>query len=241
VRTATTLVLASALLGCAGEEILHGLEEPQANEVLVALDERGVPATKEREEGADARWRVEVARGDATRARRILSERDLPRERPPGFADVFSNGSMIPTSTEEHALYLHALAGELARSVEAIDGVVEARVHLGLRQADPLRPGERASPRGAVLVKCRAAACPAVRDLEPGIRAIVAGAADGLDAGAVSVVFAEAAESTASAPRERPRVSALLVGLAAAAALAAVAVALATPSVRARLRREVTS
>jgi type III secretion protein J len=233
VRIGTTLILTAALAGCAGEEILHGLDEPQANEVLVALDERGVRASKEREDGAEGRWRVEVPRGDAARAHRILSERDLPRDRPPGFADVFSKGSMIPTPTEEHALYLHALGGELARSVEAIDGVVEARVHLGLRQPDPLRPGERPAPRGAVLVKCRAAACGAVRALEPGIRAIVAGAVDGLDAGAVSVVFAEASESPTPAARDRPRASSILVALAVAAALAAIAVA--TPIVRARL------
>jgi type III secretion protein J len=235
-RTAMLLVM---LAGCAGEEILHGLDERQANEVLVALDDRGIVATKAREDGADESWRVEVAHGDAPRAQRVLAERDLPRARPPGFSEVFAKGSMLPTPTEEHAMYLHALGGELARSVEAIDGVVEARVHLGLRQPDPLRPGERSAPRGAVLVKCRAAACAGVRGLEPGIRAIVAGAVDGLELAAVSVVFAEAAESAAP-PRASGRLGpALLVALACAAAVGAVALAI--PALRTRLRREVTS
>jgi type III secretion protein J len=131
---------------------------------------------------------------------------------------------MVPTPTEEHALYLHALGGELARSVEAIDGVVEARVHVGLPQPDPLRPGDRPPPRAAVLVKCRAAACPAVRQLEAGIRSLVAGAADGLDAGSVSVVIAPAAEAAPPAPAPARRHSAVLVGLAAAAALGAVGI-----------------
>ncbi len=237
-RHAPILVLAAALAGCAREEILHGLEERQANDVLVALDERGVAATKAREDGADERWRVEVAGGEAARAQRILAERDLPRARPPGFGDVFGKGSMLPTATEEHALYLHALGGELARSVEAIDGVVEARVHIGLRQPDPLRGSERTSPRGAVLVKCRATACAGIRALEPGIRAMIAGAVDGLEPGAVAVVVAEAGESAVPA-RPPSRRGSVLVGLAVAAALAALA--LAAPAVRARLRREVTS
>jgi type III secretion protein J len=190
-------------------------------------------------EGADERWRVEVARGDSAHAQRVLSERELPRARPPGFGDVFAKGSMVPTATEEHALYLHALGGELARSIEAIDGVVEARVHLGLRQPDPLRPGERPSPRAGVLVKCRAKACGAVGALEPGIRSIVAGAVDGLDAGAVSVVFAEASESAPAAPARARRGSQILVALAAAAAMAALA--LAVPTLRSRFRRDVTS
>ena len=85
--------------------------------------------------------------GDASRAQRLLSERELPRPRPPGFGEVFGKGSLVPTPTEEHALYLHALAGELARSLEAIDGVVGARVHLGLPRPDPFLPGNRIPPR----------------------------------------------------------------------------------------------
>jgi type III secretion protein J len=135
---------------------------------------------------------------------------------------------------------LHALGGELARSVESIDGVVEARVHLGLPQPDPLRPGDRGSPRAGVLVKCRGPACGPVRALEPGIRSIVAGAVDGLDVSAVSVVFAEAAESPPPAPDPARRGSRLLVALAATAAVIA-ALAWVTPALRARLRREVTS
>jgi type III secretion protein J len=144
---------------------------------------------------------------------------------------------MVPTPTEEHALYLHALGGELARSIEAIDGVVEARVHLGLQQPDPLRaPGLVAAPRGAVLVKCRPARCGAVRALDAGIRSIVAGAVDGLEVTAVSLVVADASESAVAAVAPSRRGSAPLVGLAAGAAVAALA--LAAPAVRARFRHE---
>jgi type III secretion protein J len=225
-----------ALAGCAREELLHGLDEPQANEVLVALDEGGIRADKARGDGTDAGWTVSVARDDASRAQRVLADRALPRARPAGFGEVFGKGSMVPTPTEEHALYLHALGGELARSVEAIDGVVEARVHLGLPQPDPLRPGERPSPRAAVLVKCRAGSCAAIRALEGGIRSLVAGAADGLAPAAVSVVVAEAADTPPPPPPARHPRSTLLVGLAALAAAAAAAIGVA--GLRARLRRE---
>ncbi|HEX9243566.1 MAG TPA: secretion protein [Anaeromyxobacter sp.] len=234
-RFACTAVAVLALAGCAGDEVLHGLDERQANEVLVALDQGGVAASKAREDGAEERWRVEVSRGEAARAQRILAERELPRARAPGFGEVFGKGSMVPTPTEEHALLLHALAGELARSLEAVDGVVAARVHVGLRAPDPLRPGERGAPRASVLLKCRAAACTAVRALEPGLRAMVAGAVDGLDPGAVALVVTEAAEVRPAAPAPARRAG-LLAGLAAAAALAAAG--LAAPAVRARLRRE---
>lgn len=217
-------VLAGLLAGCSADPLLHGLDERQANEVLVALDEGGVAAGKVREDGAEGGFTVEVGRGDATRARRLLAERDLPRAAPPGFDGVFSKGSMVPTPTEEHARYLHALAGELSRSLEALDGVVGARVHLGIPQPDPFRPGERQAPRAAVLVRCRAAACPSVRALEGGIRELVAGAADGLTAAGVAVVIAEAAEHRPPPAPPRSRRSPVLLTLAAVAGVSAVGV-----------------
>ena len=233
-RARITLV-ALALAGCTGEEVLHGLDERQANEVLVALDQGGVEATKAREDGAEERWRVSVPRGDAPRAQRLLAERELPRARAPGFGEVFGKGSMVPTPTEEHALLLHALGGELARSLETVDGVVAARVHVGVRPPDPLRPGDRGAPRASVLLKCRAAACAAVRALEPGLRAMVAGAVDGLEPAAVALVVTEASAAGVAAPPPARR--GLLLG-ALAAALALAAAALLAPAVRARLRRE---
>jgi type III secretion protein J len=233
VRRLRALLLVIALAGCGREELFHRLDEPQANEVLVALDEGGIAARKEREDGSDGGWTVSVASPDAAPAHRLLAARDLPRERPPGFGEVFAKASMVPTPVEEHALYLHALAGELARSVEAIDGVVGARVHLGLAQPDPLRPGERA-PRAAVLVRCRPAACGTVRGLEAGVRSLVAGAADGLRPDAVAVVISEAAETASPSPDRRRR-SPILLAVAATAALAAAAVGGA--GLRTRLRR----
>jgi type III secretion protein J len=215
-------------VGCGTEEVVHGLDERQANEVVVALDEAGLRAGKRREDG-DGGWAVAVPAGAAGQAQRVLSERELPRQRPPGFGEVFGKGSMVPTAVEERALYLHALAGELARSVEAIDGVVEARVHLALPPADPLRAAPAPPPRAAVLVKCRRAGRAALDPLAPGIQALVAGAVEGLDPAAVSVVMAEAQPSTPPPPRAPgvPLRTVVLGSLAAAAAALALVLALA--------------
>ncbi len=42
IRASAAALAAVVLSGCAGEEILHGLAEPQANEVVVALDEAAI-------------------------------------------------------------------------------------------------------------------------------------------------------------------------------------------------------
>jgi type III secretion protein J len=214
-----------SLAACGREAILHGLDEVRANQVIVALDEGGVAARKERDDAAEGSWRVEVPSGDSAAARRLLAERELPRRTPPGFGDVFGKGSVVPTPSEERALYLHALSGELARSVEAIDGVVEARVHLALPPPDALRSEPAAPPRAAVLVKARTGARPRVESLVPGIRSLVAGAVPALDASAVAVVVAEMTPSThRPEPSPRRRRTLLLV-----AALTLAGVALLVP------------
>jgi len=225
---ARTFAIAAALLLAAcspSAGLLTGLDERAANEVLVALGEAGIPAEKLRGEGQEAGFSITVAAAEAARAHRVLAERELPRARPPGFEEVFAKGSMVPTPLEEQARYGHALAGELARSIESLDGVLEARVHLALARPDPLRPGEAPPPRAAVLVKCRPSGCDAVRALEDGLRALVAGAADGLEPSAVAVVIAPGAAPTPPAGPPAHRANALLLGLAALAATGALGLA----------------
>jgi type III secretion protein J len=222
---AVAMALATAsLAACSSEPLLHELSEREANQAMVALEEGGIPASAGRADGRDGSWSIAVERGDEARARRLLAARQLPRPRAPGLGEVFGQVGPVPTPVEEHARWLHALAGELARSLEAIDGVLEARVHLGLPASDPLHPGGRAAPRAAVLLKCRPMACPAVRAMEGGVRSLVAGAADGLSAEAVAVVIAEGVEPApppSTPARRRP-----LLGVAGAAGLAALALGL---------------
>lgn len=206
-----------SLAACGDDEILHGLEEPQANQVLVALSEAGIAGRKARADGNDAGWTISVAAGEAGRARQVLAERELPRPRPAGFAEVFGKGSMVPTPTEERALYHHALAGELSRSIEAIDGVVEARVHITLPSPDPLRPEAPRQPRAAVLVKCRPDSRTQLEGLAGGIRSLVAGAAEGLEPATVAVVIAESAAGARPLAPGRRRAAPLLLALGAVA------------------------
>jgi len=224
--------LAVGLAACGRDELLQGLDETQANQVLVALDEAGVRAEKRRDDGGDAGWRVEVAAAESARARRVLADRELPRSRPPGFGEVFGKGSVVPSASEERALYLHALCGELARTIEAIDGVVEARVHLALPPQDPLRAEAPPPSRAAVLVKARPGARAALEPLAGGIQALVAGAVAGLDASAVAVVIAESGSAPRAAPATAARSRWPLVALAAAALVGSLALLVAPAVVR---------
>jgi type III secretion protein J len=226
-RALPALAILPLLAACGDEILLHRLDEPQANQVLVALADAGLPARKEREGGDEASFSVTVPPADAAAARLVLSTRDLPRPRSPGFAELFGSPGLVPTPLEEQARYLHALAGELARTVESLDGVVGARVHLALPAPDPLHPDARRAPRASLLVKCRPGARERLEAQSEGLRRMVAGAADGLDPASVSVLVAEAPGPAATAARPRSvRAWVAGIGLALAVALGAGAISL---------------
>ena len=184
-----TLVLCATLLslGCQ-TPAQNRLSEPQANEVIVALHEQGIGATKKASDGAGAegQFDVLVTSGDLGRALGVLEAADLPRSVDPGLNDIFGQGGLVPTATEERARYHSAVAGELAESIERIDGVLDARVHLAIPDRRTFVLDEAPpQPRGSVLIKYRAGAPPYD---EAQVRALVAGAVEGMLPENISVV-----------------------------------------------------
>jgi type III secretion protein J len=195
-RAALLLVLVA---GC--ETVVESdLTEAQANEVVVALHARGIGARKERVEAAgdEARFQVRVADDDVAGALAALRASEVPSRPDPGLAEVFGEGSLVPTATEERARYAAALSGELARSIERIDGVLDARVHVAIPDARRFAlTEEQPRPRASVLVRYRGRS-PPYRPEQ--VQAIVAGAVDGMRAEDVAVVgVAAAAPPEASA------------------------------------------
>jgi type III secretion protein J len=197
-RWLTRLALLASLGGCT-TGVLHGLDEPSANESLAALERVGIGAEKIAEEGGQGdAFGVRVPRGDAARALDVLRARGLPRERRHGFAEVYGQPSLIPSTSEERARYLAATAGEVERTLETADGVVSARVHLVLEEADPLslEGKPRAAARAAVLIKAAEGRSPLA---EGDIQKLVAGSVPGLEPRAVAVVITAAPRPAESA------------------------------------------
>jgi type III secretion protein J len=95
-------------------------------------------------------------------------------------------GSLVPSQLAEHAQFVAGLSGELERTLSAIDGVLGARVHLSLPDADPLREGPRPKATASVLLKHKGATPPI--DAHE-VKRLVAGAAPGLVPDDVAVVM----------------------------------------------------
>ena len=154
----TVALLALTLLGCK-KEIYHGLTELEANEIVVALADHGIASDKLPDKGEAGGkkgpiYLISVEEEQSVEAKRTLLDMHLPRPHEHGMAEAFSTPSMIPTETEEKARYLTALQGELASTLEQVDGVVDAKVHLVLPESNPLESSrDLTQARAAVLIK----------------------------------------------------------------------------------------
>jgi type III secretion protein J len=187
---ASLAAVSLAVLGC-GSRVQHGLDERQANEIQTVLVERGFVARKVVEEGRPPTWAVEVAAADASEAVRVLAALGLPRPRPAGVKELVRPG-LVPDPLEQHVLLLEAQSGELARTLEGVDGVLSARVHLV--RATVGRGGVTASPaKAAIYLRVQSAAPGHLSAMREELRALVAGAVEGLEPAAVTLVLSEVA------------------------------------------------
>jgi type III secretion protein J len=205
-----SVALASAALACSAR-VQHGLDERQANEIQTVLMERGFRARKVVEDGRPPTWAVEVEPADAADAVRVLAELGLPRARPAGVRELLKPG-LVPDPVEQHALLLEAQSGELARTLEAVDGVVSARVHLVRPQLS--RNGAPGAPtKAAVYLRAQPTAAAKIESMRDELRALVAGSVEGLDPAAVTLVVSGVVSTVpprASAPVRPAWVPALL-------------------------------
>ncbi|HSP06147.1 MAG TPA: hypothetical protein VLR94_03170 [Acidobacteriota bacterium] len=195
-RTGLILVLMSiALLGLGCKQAINqGLTEDQANEILVILDQNGIHGDKVLEPGGEtAKFSIEVTQRDASQAWQVLRENDLPKPPNRGFADVFGKTSLIPTAMEEKALYMEAVTGELGKTIESINGVVAARVHVVLPDSDVLKNELQGPtvPKASVLIKYKVDRNGNAPFRAEDIRLLVANSIEGLKTTDVSVVSSQ--------------------------------------------------
>ncbi|MCE9666630.1 type III secretion protein [Myxococcus stipitatus] len=137
-------------------ELQHDLSEADANEIYVLLSKNGINAKKEKEEGGnEVRFMITVPKTDATEAAELLKLNSLPRPMEKGLSH-FAKGSMVPTATEERAMLLKAMAGEVSNALNQIDGVLEARAIVMIPENNDLtQPENKPMPSASVFIKFR--------------------------------------------------------------------------------------
>lgn len=168
-------------------ELMAAMPEPEANEILAALQTAGIGATKV--SGKEGMVGVNIDGDKVGRAMELLREKGLPRERFAGMGQVFKKEGLISSPLEERARYLYALSQELSATLSQLDGVVVARVHVVLPERSTV--GEAAVPSSAaVFIKHQDGYN--LDTLQPLIRRLVIHSIPGLTPDKVSIVLVTA-------------------------------------------------
>jgi flagellar M-ring protein FliF len=172
--------VASVYLNRPAYETLYvGLERSDVNQIGLVLGEAGIGF----DVAADG-TAVLVPAGNTAAARMLLAEKGLPTSANAGY-ELFDNvGSLGLTSFMQQVTRVRALEGEIARTIQSINGIKAARVHLVMSERANFRRDEQ-QPSASVII--RASGVDAVKSAMS-IRYLVAAAVPGLDASKVTVL-----------------------------------------------------
>ncbi len=148
-------IISFAATGCESKKtIVNGLDEREANEIMVLLSSKDISAykIKEIESGGggaakEVLWDIAVDSSESTEAMAILSANGLPRRRGHNLLQLFSAGGLVPSDMQEKIRYQAGLADQIASTIRKIDGIVDADVQLSFPEEDPLNPN---APKGSV-------------------------------------------------------------------------------------------
>lgn len=187
--------------GCSRKtEIVSGIDEREANNIISFLAEQGIPATKTAAstQGATggssaATFSITVSKDQSTEALIILSRNGLPRRPVQNILTTFQKSGLVSSQSEEMIRYQQALGEQIAGTIEQIDGILQAVVQVSFpppQQGMQGIPGEeqQAPVRASVYVKHQGVLDDPNSQLVSKIQRLVAASVTGLDYQNVTVV-----------------------------------------------------
>lgn len=180
VMLVATILFSSFYLTRPSYETLYiGLSRDDVNRMGTALGEAGI-AFDVSADGAT----VQVPVGMAEKARMLLAEKGLPTSNNAGYELFDKMGSLGLTSFMQEITRQRALEGEIARTIQAVQGIKAARVHIVLPDKGSFRRATQ-KPTASVVVRTDNSFLP---ESAQAIRQLVSAAVPSLEASAVTVL-----------------------------------------------------
>jgi type III secretion protein J len=175
--TSAVLMACLALAGCGRSALYSNLEEQQANQVMAALLDSDINASKSLSTDKKS-WEVQIAEGDFPKAMQVLHSKGLPRRRSESLGDLFKKEGFASSALEEKARYIYGLQEAMRQKMLKLDGVVDADVSIALPDRDPLGGEARESSASVFIYQA-----PGVdlRDRETDLKVGIKDGIEGLD------------------------------------------------------------
>ena len=177
--------------------IVNGLDEREANEILVFLSNKNIDAVKVQSLGGGGGgggakivlWDISVESSQAIDAMAYLNQAGLPRRRSQNLLNIFTGAGLVPSEMEQKIRYQAGLAEQIASTIRKIDGILDAEVQISFPEEDPLNPAEKKQKiTASVYVKHNGVLDDPNSHLTTKIKRLVAASVPGLDYDNVTVI-----------------------------------------------------
>ncbi len=176
------IVAMSIMMSQAKMTVLYsGLDQAAVSRMGQAIQEMGVAFDVQQDGTA-----ILVAPEDAPRVRMALAERGLPSNSNVGYELFDEQGALGLTSFMQRVTRTRALEGELARTIQTMDNVKAARVHIVLPDREAF---SRTAPKPSASVVIRTAGGQGLpHEKATAVQRLVAAAVPGLEPSNVTVL-----------------------------------------------------
>ena len=180
--------------------IVTGIDERDANEIIVYLASKGIDAQKVTAPSSNVgagtttnQYAITVASNEAVDAMASLNRVGLPRKMGVTLLQLFAKSGFMSSTLEETIRYQAGLAEELSNTIRKIDGVLDANVQISFPSAQTgggaLAPGTPAPKvTASVYVKHQGILEDPNSHLEIKIKRLMAASVNGLNYDDVAVI-----------------------------------------------------
>ncbi len=181
--------------------IINDVGEREANEIIVFLASKGIPADKTEATSTNptageggVKWNIAVESEQSTLAMAYLNQNGFPRKKGTTILDLFGKAGLMSSEKEETIRYQAGLAEQIANMIRKIDGVIDADVQISFPPAETGTIGPQAAqtqPKkitAAVYVKHQGVLDDPNSHLITKIKRLVSGSVTGLDVNDVTVI-----------------------------------------------------
>lgn len=173
--------------------IYSNLSATSANAIEATLANAGFNVSVSEDGSA-----ISVPRSDAARARMVLAESGVSIDGDPGWELFDEQSGLAMNSFLQKINRSRAMEGELARSIQTLDGISSARVHLVLPDREPFSR-EAPAPRASIIIRPEPGRA-VNRKQAIAVRNLVASAVAELDLSRVTVLSANGETILAEGP-----------------------------------------